>query len=53
MGVSGRMLLGLEQGIEVPEAAFYIVVGGHLFKAHVCEDLPYLGTYLHTGNIVS
>ena len=48
MGVSGRMLLGLEQGVEVPEAAFYIVVCGHLFKAHVCEDFPYLGAHLHT-----
>lgn len=28
--VSGRVLLGLEQGVKVPEGAFYEVVGRHL-----------------------
>ena len=31
--VSGRMLLRLEQGVEVPEGAFYEVVGRHLAEA--------------------
>lgn len=31
--VSGRVLLGLEQGVEVPERALYEVVGGHLCEA--------------------
>lgn len=31
--VSGRVLLGLEQGVKVPERALYEVVGGHLSEA--------------------
>lgn len=31
--VSGRVLLGLEQGVKVPERAFYEVVGRHLCEA--------------------
>ncbi len=31
--VSGRVLLGLEQGVEVPERALYEVVGRHLCEA--------------------
>ena len=38
MCVSCRMLLRLEECVEVPEAALNILVGGHLLKAHLGED---------------
>ena len=31
--VSGWVLLGLEQGVKVPERAFYEIVGWHLSEA--------------------
>ena len=40
------MLLGLEKGVKVPEAALDIVVGGHLGETHLQEDLAVLGSHL-------
>ncbi len=40
MGVPGRVLLGLEQGVKVPEAALHVVVGRHLGEAELKKDLP-------------
>lgn len=37
--VSGRVLLGLEQGVEVPEGALYEVVGRHLCEAAESREL--------------
>lgn len=53
MGITGRMLLGLEQRIEVPEARLYVIVGGHLLKAHLREDLAELGAHLQSSRQVS
>ena len=39
MRISGRMLLRLEQGIKIPEAAFDIFVSRHFRKAHFEKDL--------------
>ena len=44
--IPSRMLLGLEQGVKVPEGALYEVVGGHLGEAHLKEDLPVLCSHL-------
>ena len=46
MSVTGGMLLRLEQGVEVPEAALYEVVGWHLLESHLGEDLLELCPYL-------
>ena len=46
MRITRGVLLWLEQRIEVPEAAFYIVVGGHLLEAHLSEDLSELRSHL-------
>ena len=55
MCVAGRMLLRLEQRVEVPEAALHVVVGRHLLEAHLCEDLaelsPNLGEREHGGRM--
>jgi hypothetical protein len=40
------MLLWLEECVKVPEAALYIVVGGHFCEAHLGEDLTVLRTNL-------
>ena len=40
--VARRVLLRLEQGVKVPEAALHVVVGRHLLEAHLGEDLPEL-----------
>ena len=45
------MLLGLEEGVKVPEAALHIVVGGHLGEAHLQEDLAVLGPHLEQSHI--
>lgn len=37
--VSGRVLLGLEQGVKVPERALYEVVGRHLCEAAQIKEL--------------
>lgn len=37
--VSGRVLLGLEQGVEVPKGALYEVVGRHLTEAADSSEL--------------
>lgn len=37
--VSGRVLLGLEQRVEVPKRAFYEVVGRHLSEATDSSEL--------------
>lgn len=37
--VAGRVLLGHEEGVEVPEAGLDELVGGHLLEAHLEEDL--------------
>ena len=41
------MLLGLEKSIKIPEAALNILVSGHLWKPHLQEDLPILGSNLN------
>ena len=46
MCVSSRVLLRLEEDVKVPEAALHIVVGGHLCKTHLGEDLAVLGAHL-------
>jgi hypothetical protein len=35
MGVSGGMLLGLEEGIEIKEAGFDVLISGHFIEAHL------------------
>lgn len=45
--VTRRMLLGLKQGVKVPESILHIVVGRHLREAHLDEDLADLGANLH------
>jgi hypothetical protein len=47
--VAGWVLLRLEQGIKVPEGGLHVVVGGHLLKAHLGEDLAELGAHLQGG----
>ena len=47
MCVTCRMGLGLEQGIEIPEATFYIAVGLHLFESHLKQDFNELLSRLH------
>ena len=47
MGVPGRVLLGLEEGIEVPEGALHKVVGGHLLESHFQENGAVLSPHLH------
>jgi hypothetical protein len=46
MCVTCRVLLRLEQAVEIPEGALHVVVGGHLCKAHVGEDLAVLAAHL-------
>jgi hypothetical protein len=46
MGVPGRVLLGLEQGVKVPEAALHVVVGRHLGEAQLKKDLPVFRPHL-------
>ena len=46
MSISGRMLLGLEEGVKVPEAALNKVVGRHLRESHLKEDLSVFCSYL-------
>ena len=53
VGVTGRMRLRLEERIEVPEGAFHISVGVHLFKAHLEEDFYELLACLHEEMQVS
>jgi hypothetical protein len=49
MGVPGRVLLGLEQGVKVPEAALHVVVGRHLGEAELKEDLPVFRPHLNAS----
>ena len=44
------MLLGLKEGVKVPEGALHEVVGRHLGEAHLQKDLPVLGPDLYEGN---
>ena len=53
MRVSGRVLLRLEQRVEVPEAGLHVVVGRHLLKAHLDEDLPELAPHLQQQSCIS
>jgi hypothetical protein len=46
MGIARRMLLRLEEGIEVPERTVHVAVGFHLCEAHLEEDLAELGSRL-------
>ena len=46
MCVTGWVLLGLKQAVEVPEGALHVVVGGHLSETHVGEDLAVLAAHL-------
>ena len=49
MGVSSWVLLRLEESIEVPEAALYVIVGRHFLKAHLYEDLSELASHLQNN----
>lgn len=49
MGIPSRVLLWLEQRVKVPEAALHPLVGGHLLKAHLREDLAKLRANLWAG----
>ena len=42
MGISSWMLLRLKQGIKVPKAALYVVIGWHFWEAHLQEYLSEL-----------
>ena len=46
--ISRRMLLWLEEGVKIPEAALHVIVGGHLLEAHLDENLPELTAHLKT-----
>ena len=41
------MLLWLKEGIEVPEAAFHIIIGRHLMEAHLQKNVAELAAHLH------
>ena len=47
VAVPRRMLLRLEQRVEVPERRLYVVVGGHLLEAHLQQDGAELVAHLH------
>ena len=47
--VSCGMHLGLDQGVEVPEAALHEVVRGHLGETHLQKDLAELLSNLEEG----
>lgn len=49
MSITRRVLLWLEQSIEIPEAALHEVIRGHLLEAHLGEDLLELGPHLMFG----
>mmetsp|Transcript_36235 Transcript_36235/g.41276 ORF Transcript_36235/g.41276 Transcript_36235/m.41276 type:complete len:202 (+) Transcript_36235:402-1007(+) len=49
LSVSGRMLLRLEQSIEIPERVFYILVGGHFFETHFQQNIGHLSSHLQQG----
>eukprot|EP00042_Codosiga_hollandica_P053874 m.716109 g.716109 ORF g.716109 m.716109 type:complete len:473 (+) comp58794_c0_seq2:749-2167(+) len=42
--VASRVLLGLEEGVEIPERRLHEVVGGHFGEAHFEENLAVLGS---------
>ena len=42
MCVAGRVLLRLEERVEVPERGLDVLVGWHLVEPHLQEDLPEL-----------
>lgn len=44
--VSGGVALRLEQGVEVPEGALHVPVGGHLVEAHLQEYLAEVVSHL-------
>lgn len=46
VGITGWVLLRLEQTVKVPETALHIVVGGHLLEAHLGEDFAVLAAHL-------
>lgn len=39
MCISGRMLLGLEKSIKIPEGGIHKLICGHFLKAHGDEDI--------------
>lgn len=53
MGITSRVSLGLEKSIEIPEGAFDVAVGLHLFEAHFDEDLDELLSSFHEKMKVS
>mmetsp|Transcript_85571 Transcript_85571/g.223285 ORF Transcript_85571/g.223285 Transcript_85571/m.223285 type:complete len:384 (-) Transcript_85571:461-1612(-) len=46
MRVASRMLLWLEEGVEVPERALHPLVGAHLFETHEHQDISNLRLHL-------
>lgn len=46
MGIPSRMLLGLEEGVKIPERALHIATRRHFRKAHLEENVAKLGTDL-------
>ena len=46
MGISGWMLLRLEEGVKVPKGGFHKTIGWHLREAHLEENVPELGSNL-------
>lgn len=49
MRVAGGVLLRLEQRVKVPEGGLHVVVGGHLLKPHLREDLAELRAHLQAA----
>jgi hypothetical protein len=47
MSISGRMSLGLEKRIEVPERAFHVSSGFHFLESHFTQDLDELLLSFH------
>ncbi len=48
VGIAGRVLLRLEEGVKIPEAALNKVVCWHLLEAHLSENLLKLRPDLRT-----
>ena len=47
VSISGRVSLGLEERVEVPERAFYVSAGIHFLEAHLSQNFNELLASLH------
>jgi hypothetical protein len=47
VSISGRVSLGLEERVEVPERAFYVSAGIHFLETHLSQNFNELLASLH------